>query len=148
MKRNGIGGVVNKKTQTGFTLVELLMTIAIIGIVMTIAWPNYQQYIAKGKRAEAQSFLMDLAQRQQQFLLDARRYAVDEDELGITVPANVAENYDLEEFEIDGPPPYILITLTPKATRAQKDDGTLTIDSAGVKQRITGSGGSTVTEAW
>lgn len=148
MNRNGIGGVVNKKTQHGFTLIELMMTIAVIGIVMGIAWPQYQQYIAKGKRAEAQSFLMDLAQRQQQFLLDARRYAVDETELGITVPANVAENYDLDAFDISTPPPYIRITLTPKATRAQKDDGTLTIDSAGVKQRVTGSGGSAVTETW
>lgn len=148
MNRNEIGGLVNKKKQRGFTLIELLMTVAIIGIVAAIAWPNYQQYIARGKRAEAQSFLMDLAQRQQQFLLDARRYAADLDELGMTMPANVDENYTLDDFDIEVAPPYALITLTPKTTRAQKDDGTLTIDSAGVKQRTTGSGGSTVKEAW
>jgi len=130
--------VVNKKAQRGFTLIELMVTVVIIGILMAIAWPNYQQYVARGKRAEAQSFLMDLAQRQQQFLLDSRRYAADLDELDMTMPANVEENYTLEDFEIEGPPPYILITLTPKSTRSQKDDGTLTIDSTGVKQRDTG----------
>lgn len=140
--------MVNRKKQAGFTLIELMMTIAVIGIIMVIAWPNYQQYIAKGKRAEAQSFLMDLTQRQQQFLLDSRRYAADLDELGMDMPANVDENYTLEAFETTSPPPYIQITLTPKTTKAQKDDGTLTIDSVGVKQRITGSGGSAVTEAW
>lgn len=136
--------MVNRKAQRGFTLIELMVAVVIIGIVMAIAVPNYQQYIAKGKRAEAQSFLMDLAQRQQQFLLDSRRYAADLTELGMDMPASVDENYTLEAFDISTPPPYIEITLTPKTTRAQKDDGTLTIDSAGVKQRIV----SGVTETW
>ena len=136
----------NRK-QSGFTLIELMMALAVIGLIMAIAWPNYQQYLARGKRAEAQAFLMDLAQRQQQFLLDARRYAIDIDELDMSMPVNVAANYELEDFEIDSPPPSILLTLTPRATGAQKDDGTLTIDSAGVKQRINGSDGSVI-ETW
>jgi len=59
----------------GFTLVELMIVLAIIAILTAIGYPSYQSYIQRGVRSQAQQFLMDLAQRQEQYYLDNRSYA-------------------------------------------------------------------------
>lgn len=46
----------------GFTLIELMITVAILGILLGIAVPNYMEYIRKGKRSEAKTALMESAQ--------------------------------------------------------------------------------------
>ena len=62
---------------SGMTLIELVMVIAIISILVAVALPSYQRYAARGIRSQAQQFLMDLAQAQEQFFLDQRQYATD-----------------------------------------------------------------------
>ena len=73
-----------REQHRGFTLVELLIVVAIVAILALIALPSYQAQIRKGHRAAAQSYMMDLAQRQAQYLLDARAYASTEAALGYT----------------------------------------------------------------
>lgn len=46
----------------GFTLIELMITVAIIGILSAIAYPSYQDYVKQARRADAQASLMELAQ--------------------------------------------------------------------------------------
>ena len=139
----------NKKTQQGFTLIELMVTVGIISILVAIAWPNYQQYITRSKRAEAQAYLMDLAQRQQQFMLDARRYTSVVADLGVTMPTSVANNYQAPTINlVAGPPPTFIITLAPKSPGPLSADGSLTINNAGAKQRVITSGGTTTNEPW
>ena len=53
----------------GFTLLELMIVVAIVGILASIAYPSYMDHVRKGNRAKAQAFLMDVAQRQQNYLL-------------------------------------------------------------------------------
>jgi type IV pilus assembly protein PilE len=56
----------------GFTLIELMVTVAIVAILAAVAYPSYQNQVKRGRRAAAQAHLMDIAQRQQEYLLDGR----------------------------------------------------------------------------
>ena len=73
-KRIARGRIVERTEQRGFSLIELMIAIAIIGILAAIAYPNYQEYIIKSNRAAAQAAMMDIANRQQQLLLANRAY--------------------------------------------------------------------------
>src|SRR5438034_3916694 len=80
----------------GFTLLEVLIVLATVAILAAIALPAYQAQIRKGNRAAAQSYMMDLAQRQALYLLDARAYASTEAVLGYTAtPADVTAYYTI-----------------------------------------------------
>ena len=120
----------------GFTLLELMVVVAIVGILLAIAFPSYKNYILKGNRAGAQAFLMDAAQRQQQYFLDNRTYAPDLGTLFATaspVPTEVSPYYAITVATTGGPPPTFLITAAPKGTQAANNEPTLTIDQAGTK---------------
>lgn len=81
---NRIIPIKQARGQSGFTLVELLVAVAIVGILSTVALPAYQQSIYKGKRSIAQLGTMDLANRQEQFYLDNKTYTVNMANLGYT----------------------------------------------------------------
>jgi type IV pilus assembly protein PilE len=116
----------------GFTLLELMITVAIIGILAAIAYPAYGKYIVKSNRAAAQSYLMDLAQAEAQYMADSRTYASLAD-LGLTAPRAVSDKYTIAIDLADGPPATFTITATPIAGTNQAGDGALTIDQAGTR---------------
>jgi len=119
----------------GFTLIEVIIAMAIVAILVAVALPAYRDHMRKSRRAEAQAYLMAVASRQQQFLLDTRGYAPDLTTVGIAAPANVAAVYDLAVVAVAGPPPTFRLTATPKATTDQVYErcGWLTIDQTGAK---------------
>lgn len=118
--------------QSGFTLVEVMIVVAIVAILASIALPAYQEHVRKGHRAAAQAEMMDIANRQQQFFLANRRYAEDLDELGYQLPEEVDKRYEPDlQAENDETPPMFTITFT--AEGAQAADGELTLDSVGKK---------------
>lgn len=68
--------------QSGVTLMELLVAVAIIGILSAVAYPSYTQYVTRTNRAAAQSVLLQVADRQEQFFADNKTYASDLTDLG------------------------------------------------------------------
>ncbi|MFZ3127492.1 MAG: prepilin-type N-terminal cleavage/methylation domain-containing protein, partial [Rhodoferax sp.] len=58
----------------GFTLIELMITVAVIGILAAVAFPSYTQYIVRANRSAAESFMFTVANRQEQSMLNARSY--------------------------------------------------------------------------
>jgi type IV pilus assembly protein PilE len=120
----------------GVTLIELMIVVAIVAILALVAYPSYTRYVVKANRAEAQSFLMDVAQRQQQFIMSERRYAPDPNALGVAAPERVSNHYTIDfETTSNPPPPTFRITATPLAGTIQVDDGTMSIDQSGEKLR-------------
>jgi len=63
------------RRMSGFTLIELMITVAIIAILTAIAYPSYVDHVRRATRSQGQQYLMDLAQRQEQVFLDQRAYA-------------------------------------------------------------------------
>lgn len=117
----------------GFTLIELMVTVATIGILAAIALPNYTQYITRSNRAAAQAEMLAIANKEEQFLLSNRVYT---DAAGITLsgyslPSQVSSKYTFAVTVGAGTVPSYTITFTP--TGSQLSDGTLTLDNTGNK---------------
>lgn len=122
-----------KKKACGFTLIELMVAAAIVGILMAVAVSSYQTYLVKGTRSSAQASLMDIAQRQQQYLLDNRSYASSLTALNVTLSTDVSSYYTVTLSTSSGPPPTFTATATPIDGVRQSSDGALSIDQAGAK---------------
>ena len=121
-----------------------MIAVVVVGILVTIAFPSYQEHMRKTRRSAAQSFLVDVAARQQQYLIDARSYAGGAGALGtlnLAVPADVSRFYTVT-IDPAAPtlPPSYIITATPIAGSAQVQDGVLTLDQQGAKTRNGQSG--------
>lgn len=69
-----------KKRQQGVTLIEMMIAVAIIGILAAIAYPSYQNHVERSRRAAAQGDLMDIAQRLERHFSANYSYA------GFTLP--------------------------------------------------------------
>ena len=143
--------------QIGFTLIELMIVVAIVAILASIAIPSYRSYIIKSNRSAAESFILSVANKQEQFLFDARMYAgvaanpgdaTGLATLNITViPADVSRHYDILIGLVGISPPAYKVTAQPKDSQATADSvcGSVSINQAGVKA-ITGSG--SVAQCW
>ena len=126
-------GELGKRSPRGFTLIELLIVITIVAILAAVATPAYHQYVKRAYRAEAQAYLMTIAARQQQFLLDTRGFSVASLNAIVSQPRNVATAYTVTMATGGGPPPTFTLTATPTTAQASEQCGTLTLDQTGTK---------------
>jgi type IV pilus assembly protein PilE len=133
---------VMKAKQNGFTLIELMITVAIIGILTSVGYPSYQNHIKKAKRSEAQAALVSMATAMEQWRVENNN-----DYTGVTVGTNATAIFtDRVPTDGSGTQSYTLsipaVTLAatsyvlkavPFGTQVDDDCGDLTLDSTGVK---------------
>jgi len=111
--------------KNGFTLIELLVTIAVIGILSSVAYPSYLSYAQKARRAEAQSTLIDLANRQEMYYLDHHVYATNLDtDLGMGANPLITENgyYSIQTNSAISTAVGFTLTATAIASQANDSD--------------------------
>ena len=122
-----------RRRQHGFTLIELMITLAIVAILAAVGYPSYTSHVKKSNRRAAQAQMLDIANRQQQFLLANKAYATKAQltSSGYNVPTDLSSRYDYDITVGTGTVPAFTITFT--ASGVQASDGDLTFNSEGVK---------------
>jgi len=120
----------------GFTLVELMIVVVIIGILAAIAFPSYQSYVRKSKRADAHAALTEMAAREERFYSNASppSYSTSVASLGYPNPAISPDGYWTVTVPAANATTFSL-TATAGGTKGHTDPdcATITLDSAGVK---------------
>ena len=118
---------------SGVTLVELMIALVIVSILAAIAYPSYQNYVKRGRMAAAQAHMMDIAQRQQEYLLNARAYAPSVAALNMTTPPDVSSFYTIGITIAANPPMSFTVSATPTGALARSGSVTLTLDGSGAR---------------
>ncbi|EHR41738.1 type IV pilin protein [Alishewanella jeotgali] len=103
----------------GFSLLEMLVVLAILGILIQLSYPSYQQFVLRSYRAEAVTTLLELANRQEQRLLDTGRYSDQLADLGVSSADTSSGRYRIQlVIDSDGTAFQIILT----AQGAQQHD--------------------------
>ncbi|MGH7463389.1 MAG: type IV pilin protein [Longimicrobiales bacterium] len=121
------------KRSKGFTLIELMITVAVVAILAAVAYPAFLDQTRKSRRAEAQALLMNVATRQQQQLLDTRAYANSVAALNVTPPASVVQHYGITVSVGTATVPSFTATAAPTGGQAEDKCGTLSVNQLGAK---------------
>jgi type IV pilus assembly protein PilE len=137
--------------QSGFTLIEMMIVVAIVGILSAIAYPSYQSYVQRTGRADGMARLMEIMQAQERFFSQGQTYTANlgagAGGLGFGVAANAAvpsaeRRYNITAAACNGLVIGTCVILTATRAGAQAGDnqcGDLTLDSRGTKGILNGA---------
>lgn len=127
--------MMNQSKTAGFSLLELMIVVAIVAILAAVAYPSYQQHIVRSNRAVAQQYLLELSSLQHQFILDTRTYSTTLAALGTTPIARVSDNYTVTIGALDNTasPPTFTLQAAPITGTPQAGSDTLTVNHLGQK---------------
>lgn len=132
------------KKQQGFTLIELMIVVAVIGVLATIAYPSYQSYVIKTKRADMMSELHNIASEIESRKLAQGSYS--------TISTAVMSDFNNKSYPAQGTALYTVtvtpdpltsnwtITATPVSTARMASDGNITLNHQGLKCRASSCG--------
>jgi type IV pilus assembly protein PilE len=145
----------------GFTLLEVMIVAVIVGVLAAIALPAYQNQVRKGNRSAAQQFMLDVATKEQQILMDSRQYVAVTDTsyfgnkpsdanpgVGVAAPTSTSGKYTFVVTVNNGAtPPSFLITATAASGQAvDSNSAKITVDQTGNRQYL--NSGGTATGGW
>ena len=133
----------------GFTLIELMIVVAILGVLAAIALPSYQQSVRDGARAEAQSLLLQVAANQERFYSDNNAYSTNANPLASPAVATITSENGLYQVAVAACAggtiaSCFVATATPQGTQAADSCTTMTITNTGLK----GATGGSVADCW
>ena len=134
-----------KTTDSGFTLIEVLIVVAIIGILAAIAVPSYARYITSANRTDAMNFLTEVAGEQQRYFSENNQYAEKMSELGYGAADTFQSpeaHYTISVANPNGVANGYVLSATPVAGGRQASDDecdVFTISSTGAKANTGGS---------
>jgi len=127
----------------GFTLIELMIVVAVIGILSGIAYPMYTNYMIRARRSDAQQLMTLISLKQSQYIMDARTYTEKLGANGLNIAkdgwtcgdTNCTNAYYTVTAAPDmtATPPTYLITAAPKTGTVQAGDGDQTLNGAGAR---------------
>jgi type IV pilus assembly protein PilE len=132
-------------TAIGFTLIELMIVVAVITILGSIAYPSYMSYATRSKRSDAQQLMQEISLKEGQYILDARAYTGTLGSGGLNIARSgwtcttncTSPNYTISAAVDNTTTPFsYTITATPLSGSGQANDGTLTLTNTGTRQRM------------
>ena len=130
----------NRRTGRAFTLVEVLITVTILGIIMAVALPSYRAHLVKQSRSAAQTELIELGAMQEKIYLNSNAYTtnlsgnytgVSTGGLGRTTSKTSDGKYDLAL--VGATANSYTLTATPASGSTQVNDGVITLNSNGTR---------------
>lgn len=158
MQNSGIHDYARQATQKGFTLIELMIVLAVIAIIAAIAIPSYNSSVVKSKRAIGKGELLQVLSRQEQFFVNNKGYATTLTALGYAAnPYFINDQGDqltaaagsIYQISLAAGATTAAFTLQATPQNSQESDtqcGTLRISNTGLKT-ITG-GTATAAQCW
>jgi len=141
------------KRQCGFTLIEVMVVVTIIGILASIAYPSYMEYVRNANRADAQALMLENAQFMERRFTTCGSYAA----IGTAAPCNAAADLPKDQSPENGTARYSItlnpapdattytIQAQPAGSYADAKCGTMTITQTGAK---TETGTGSLGECW
>lgn len=130
---------VKRSNMKGFTLIELMIVVVIVGILAAVAMPSYRNYIVRAARVEAQTELLELASLQEKIFLNSNNYAfsvttaynaTSAGGLGRTSGQTKDGRYSLA-LDITAPAQTFVLTATPVTGGSQEGDGNISVSESG-----------------
>lgn len=138
------------KRQFGFTLIELMVTVVIIGILAAIAYPSYTQYVLRANRAEVRAILLENVQFLERNYTTANRYDQNSAGAAITLPyltspkTGTTPKYNITAVYGSAPAQTFTLNAAPTGVMSGDACGTYALDNAGIQ----GNSSGTLAECW